>query len=205
MGVALAADVVPISDLLPRSLGAHHLVYAHSQDADEIWPGLVEKAYRMRTAALLDPPNMRFEPAGLLGALERLSGRACSIPWYREDGIDALRTVVQSIGQEGRSVLAATTATLSGPSNPSGDMNIVPSHAYTVLGYFAMDGLPEAVLIRNPFEGRDGSGMIGCDGLTTAHVADSPWGAAWAADPQLLLVGLPTFQGTFSRIAVAAP
>lgn len=119
--------------------GTHSQPYAHSSESDEVWPGIVEKAFaQWRQNTTSDRPNLTVLNGGdPVGASAALTGRQPQYFGHSGQTTASLINLVKSHSISYRTFDPMTAWTYD--TAPAGlsyaDANIVANHAYSVLGW----------------------------------------------------------------------
>jgi hypothetical protein len=157
--VASTPDSVEVTSLLPVKNG--NLIYARSFEAEEIWPGVVEKAFaKWKTGHTGDWPWIPATAKGdpVLATAQITGGKPQK--WLTKDlSAQELYNKILANSRFNTTINPMTAWTYDtgdgkkktdGSKLAYGDVNIVADHAYAVLGHGRLHG-QYFVILRNPW------------------------------------------------------
>jgi Calpain family cysteine protease len=177
--------------------------YCHSQDANEIWPALYEKAFaKWILQDTGDAPDITQTAWGdPAKATAQITGKT---PYYYDTAsrtAEELYIVVRSYSVSYKTFAPMTAWTFA--SGPSYDgTNIVANHAYTVLGW-AWQNSKQHIVLRNPWGLTEPAGMNTYQGLLS-FFDDSFWRPInTIGDDGVFPLEAPAFKYYFACLGVA--
>lgn len=148
---------VEVTSAIPISNTTNSPIYSRSNESNEIWPAIVEKAYaKWCTEHVGDKPNIAQLAGGsAFKAIQHLTGLQ---EWHNptsDHSSDELWDLVRenSLSKRTFNPMAAST-TSEKLINEEGETyigtGIVPGHAYSILGWDYKNGL-KYIILRNPW------------------------------------------------------
>jgi Calpain family cysteine protease len=177
--------------------------YYHSQDANEIWPALYEKAFaKWILQDSGEAPDITQTAWGdPAKATAQITGKT---PYYYDTAsrtAEELYIVVRSYSVSYKTFAPMTAWTfVSGPSYDG--TNIVANHAYTVLGW-AWQNSKQYIVLRNPWGLTEPAGMNTYQGLLS-FFDDSFWRPInTIGDDGVFALEAPAFKYYFACLRVA--
>ncbi|HOS82251.1 MAG TPA: C2 family cysteine protease [Methanoregulaceae archaeon] len=156
-----------------------YLKFGRSSDLNEIWPAVYEKGYAIYLQKDSCELNTWVWPANPCGPLANLSGwSATCLKTLIESNADpdTIFNTLSSMcngtpgkGQKTKRPMVGTTRSASNISDPPGTNQILPDHAYTILGVYLVEK-NKYVVLRNP----TGTRIQNTD--NSAALLDGNWG-----------------------------
>jgi hypothetical protein len=151
-------DEVEVTDKVPVSRKNSRYIYCRSNDNNEIWPALYEKAFaKWITKNNTDEPNISATAGG--NPVQAMAQLCDKKPYYYSTN-NCYRRVRENCRSR-RTFNPMITWTYPSGKNYRGS-NIAANHAYTILGW-AYHNNQKYIVLRNPW------GVFEPTGLTTYH------------------------------------
>ncbi len=154
-----STERIEVTERVPVRQGSDRCLYARSNEAGEIWPGVFEKAYaKWKTNNSTDQPDYRKISGGVgVFACAELTGGKASYNWTTSHSADDLWHMVRQHSAGNKTVHPMVASTYNSNRDAPGPVDygaarLVACHVYTVLGwvYDSRTG-SKYIVLRNPW------------------------------------------------------
>ncbi len=167
-GKDAATQLVEVSDKTPVNASNNNWIYCRSNDANEIYPALYEKAFaKWITNTNSDKPDITQTAWGdCVKATAQLNDKT---PHYYNTNTrtgDELYSIVRSNSNGGKTVQPMTAWTYGSGDKSYTGTNVVGSHCYTVLGWTYKND-KKYIVLRNPWGRTEPAGLNTYQGLVS--------------------------------------
>lgn len=163
-----ATRLVEVTDKTPVDIATNNWIYCRSNDANEIYPALYEKAFaKWITNTTSDQPDITQTAWGnCVKATAQLNGKT---PYYfgnADNSGDQLYNIVVSHSSNGKTIHPMTAWTYGSGDKSYTGTNVVGSHCYTILGHTIRNN-KKYIVIRNPWGHTEPAGLNTYQGLVS--------------------------------------
>ena len=163
-----ATKLVEVTDKTPATTSTNNWIYCRSNDPNEIYPALYEKAFaKWITNTTSDQPDITQTAWGnCVKATAQLNDKTPYYYYNNDHTGTELYNIVRDHSSMGKTVHPMTAWTYGSGDKSYEGTNVVGSHCYTILGWTHKDN-KDYIVLRNPWGRTEPSGLNTYQGLVS--------------------------------------